>query len=201
MKLRLLKRKLLNYKWKKKNRHNRTYLGDIVERTDCITVGNATYGEINLLATKADNRLVIGNYCSIARKVMFILHSEHDTEKISTFPFKAYLYKQNDAISKGDIIVKDDVWIGYNSIIMSGVTIGQGAVIGAGSIVTHDIPEYAIAAGVPARIIKYRFPKQIILKLNKIDYSKMDEKFIINHIDLFNSKVTDDIDIDIFPQK
>lgn len=72
---------------------------------------------------------------------------------------------KHEATSKGDIVVKDDVWIGYGSIILSGVHIGQGAVIAAGSVVSHDVPPYAIVGGVPARLIKYRFSEEMTKKL------------------------------------
>ena len=83
-----------------------------------------------------------------------------------------------EAKSKGDIIIKDDVWIGTNAIILSGVTIGQGAIIAAGAVVTKDVPPYAIAGGNPAQIIKYRFEPEIIEKLKKFDYSKLTEEKI-----------------------
>ena len=84
----------------------------------------------------------------------------------------------NEALSKGDIIVEDDVWIGQGATIMSGVHIGQGAVIGAGSIVNKDIEAYSVVAGVPAKLIKMRFPPNIITKLLEIDYSNNLKCFI-----------------------
>lgn len=82
-------------------------------------------------------------------------------------------------------MIKDDVWIGAQATIMSGVTIGQGAVIGAKALVTKDVPPYAIVGGVPAKVIKYRFEKEIIDELLKIDFSKLDYKVIKEHITLF----------------
>lgn len=82
-------------------------------------------------------------------------------------------------------MIKDDVWIGAQATIMSGVTIGQGAVIGAKALVTKDVPPYAIVGGVPAKVIKYRFEKEIIDELLKIDFSKFDYKVIKEHITLF----------------
>lgn len=199
---RRLKKRLKNYKWKKRNPHNRTYLGEIVERDDCITVGNASYGEINILATNPQYKLIIGNYCSIARKVMFILNADHETEFLSTFPIYTYINKENkDAKSKGDIIIKDDVWIGYNAIIMSGVTIGQGAIVGAGSIVTKNVPDYAVVVGNPSRIIKYRFDEETIKKLKKIDFSNITYDIIKQNIDLFTTKITKDVILDKLPSK
>ena len=80
-------------------------------------------------------------------------------------------------------MVEDEVWIGYGVTIMSGVKIGQGAIIAAGAVVTKDIPPYAIAGGVPAKVIKYRFSKDIVDELMKIDYSKLTKELIAEHID------------------
>ena len=90
----------------------------------------------------------------------FLLGGGHDYECLTTYPFN-----ESAALSKGQIIVEDDVWIGDNVWVLSGVTINKGAVVGTGSIVTHDVPPYAIVAGNPAKIIKYRFSRDIIEKL------------------------------------
>ena len=76
----------------------------------------------------------------------------------------------NIAVSKGEIVIEDDVWIGSNSVILSGVKIGRGAVIGAGSIVTKNVPKYAIVAGNPAKVIKMRFNDEEISKLEKLKW-------------------------------
>ena len=125
--------------------------------TNSITIGHYTYGEINILSSKSGQaKLKLGHFCSIAQDVVFILDVEHPTSYLSTFPFKVMLLQSApyEATSKGDIIIQDDVWIGYGSTILSGVKIGQGAVIAAGSVVTHNVSPYAIVAGVPARVIK-----------------------------------------------
>lgn len=95
-----------------------------------------------------------------------------------------------EAISKGDIIVKDDVWIGRNALIMSGVNIGQGAVIAAGAVVTKDVPPYAIVGGVPAKVIRYRFEEEIINELVNVDFDKFNVEFIRSNIDGFTCEVT-----------
>ena len=102
----------------------------------------------------------IGSYCSIASNVR-IGHGEHDLESFSTsshFFHKSFLTNRNCTI-------KNDVWIGTEAVISRGVTIGNGAVIGANSFVNKNIPDYAIAVGSPAKIIKYRFHKQLRDKL------------------------------------
>ena len=154
-------------------------------------MGNYTYGGIHIYSfNNPSEKLSIGNFCSIAENVTFILGGEHHSNYISNYPFKTRL-KINDIIdraSKGEITVGDDVWIGMNSIILSGVTIGQGAVIAAGSIVSKDVPPYSIYT--TNKIIKYRFESEIIEQLLKIDYSKWTLSDIQSNIDLFYSDVT-----------
>lgn len=94
-----------------------------------------------------------------------------------------------DAISKGDIIVDDDVWIGYGAIILSGVHISQGAIIAAGAVVTKDVPPYAIVGGVPANILKYRFSKEIIQELLKIDYEHLNPQIILKNKKIVYQKI------------
>lgn len=113
--------------------------------------GTALYAKINPIR--------IGNFCSIARNVL-LYESNHPTERLSTYFMERHVFgKQmtDDLTSKGPITIKNDVWIGANSIILSGITIGNGAVIAAGSVVTKDVPDFAIVGGNPAKVIKYRF--------------------------------------------
>lgn len=170
-------------KWKKKNKHNDTAPNNIFD-INRVKVGKETYGRIEVLMYNDENTLEIGNYCSIGPKVVFLLSADHYVNHISTFPFKAKITEGvKEGVSKGNIKVEDDVWIGYGAIIMSGVHIGQGAIIAAGAIVTNDVEPYAIVGGVPAKLIKYRFDKQLIGELDKIDYSKLSKKDIKEHID------------------
>ena len=104
------------------------------------------------------------------------MEAEHKANYISTYPFEQRLYnnyEKNECVSKGNISIDDDVWIGQNAIVMSGVHIGQGAVVGAGAVVTKDVPPYAIVCGVPAKVIKYRFNQNIIDEVLKVDCSKL----------------------------
>ena len=94
-----------------------------------------------------------------------------------------------EANSKGDIIIDDDVWIGYRAIVLSGVHVGQGAVIAAGAVVTKDVPPYAIVGGNPAKVINYRFDEDMIDKLLEFDYTGIDEKLISQHIDELYQKM------------
>ena len=112
------------------------------------------------------DRLIMGKFCSIACGAKFLFTSANHTQKsLSTYPFPIFFDEWDldveDITSawdrKGDIIIGNDVWIGYEAVIMSGVTIGDGAIIGARSVVTKDIPPYTIVGGVPARQIRRRF--------------------------------------------
>lgn len=171
--------------WRERNAHNDTHTPVPLFCPECVTVGKGTYGAISVEMARKDRFLKIGNYCSIANNVNFILSSEHRTDLISTFPFKVKATHETDCEgeSKGDIVVCDDVWIGFGATILSGVTIGQGAVVAAGSVVTKDVPPYAIVGGVPAKVLKYRFAPDLIEELLKIDYSKLDDEQIRENID------------------
>ncbi|MPQ33285.1 CatB-related O-acetyltransferase [Clostridium estertheticum] len=183
--------------WRKLNTHNGTTANNNFN-SFMVKVGNCTYGGIDVLKHSDSNEMLyIGNFCSIAPNVQFILGSDHPYNCISTFPFKVkILGEQYEAISKGNIEVFDDVWIGYGAIILSGVKINQGAIIAAGSVVTKDVPHYAVVGGNPARIIKYRFDKRIIDKLVNIDFSKIDKELIMKNTDDLYRRV-DDSNIDM----
>ena len=185
--------KLLEFqeKWRDINKHNNTIAGRLFP-PDKVSVGCYSYGTLNILSYgNNEEKLTIGNYCSIAGGTTFILSGEHDYKRISTFPFsKVVLNGDVEAICKGPIIVEDDVWIGHACTILSGVTIGKGAVIGAGSIINKDIPPYSIYAG--GRIVKKRFSDEIIQKLSNINLQVMDELQISELINVLETEVTED---------
>ena len=190
-------------KWREKNLHNETFLTYPLFDVNCVTVGKGTYGPINVEMSRHDTYLKIGNFCSIANGVTFVLSAEHNTSLISTYPFKVLYTKtaQSEALAKGDIVVDDDVWIGYGATILSGVHIGQGAVIAAGAIVTKDVEPYQIAAGVPAKPIKYRFDKEMIDELLKVDFSALDRETIEKNIDTLYSPLENVEQLDWMPKK
>ena len=168
-----------------------------------IKLGIASYGEIEVIAFNNVSKLEIGNYCSIAQNVRFILDADHQIKSISSYPFKVKLLQSKlfEATSKGDIVIDDDVWIGYGATIMSGVHIGQGAVVAAGAVVTKDVPPYAIVGGVPAKIIKYRFSLELIKELLKVDYSKLTKEDIEKHINDLYTELKDPSQLDWMPKK
>lgn len=182
----ILKRYLELYRkkkaWRKCNPLNDTYIINAYDINN-IKVGNYTYGPLDVEIGNKDSKLIIGNFCSIAGNVKFLLSVEHNTDCISSFPFDSKFHGNlMSSLSKGDIKVDDDVWIGYGATILSGVHIGQGVVVAAGSVVTRDVPPYAIVGGVPANVIKYRFSSDLIEELLMIDYSKLTKEEIKKHI-------------------
>lgn len=188
--IRLLQERRQRRQWRKMNPHNLTYVARPFDFS-LVTVGNQTYGALHVLTDGERSKLSIGSFCSIAAQVVFILSSDHPTHTLSTYPFKVNILKESqEAISKGDIIIGDDVWIGFRALVLSGVRIGQGAIVAAGAVVTKDIPPYAIAAGVPAKVIGYRFDEEKRAMLERIDFSKMDTQFCRENIDLLYSDLS-----------
>lgn len=183
--LKWIKLRVFRLLWRRKNKENYTSAFNCFS-LDKVLVGKGTYGDLFIKHFGNDDELLtIGSYCSIAPCVTFILGGEHDYSSLMTYPIKNKLINgENESITKGEIIIGDDVWIGYGATILSGVKIGQGAVIAAGSIVYKDIPPYAIYA--TNRIIKYRFEKDIREKLCEIEFSKLDYNNLIRLYEKFD---------------
>mgnify|MGYP000635882780 CR=1 FL=1 len=140
------------------------------------------------------DKLIIGKFCSTACGAKFIFNSaNHTLSSLSTYPFPIFFEEWGLDVrnitkawdNKGDIVIGNDVWIGYEAVILSGVTIGDGAIIGARAVVTKDIPPYEIWGGVPAKLIKCRFDKDTMKKLCKMYWTKWDDGKIKQHLDLF----------------
>lgn len=137
------------------------------------------------------DRLIIGKFCSIACGAKFLFNSaNHKMASLSTYTFPLFfeewgLKKKNVAQAwdqKGDIMIGNDVWIGYEAVILSGVTIGDGAVIGCRAVVTKDIPPYTIVGGVPAKPIRKRFDEETIKELQKLKWWDWPEEKITEKI-------------------
>ena len=123
------------------------------------------------------DKLIIGKFCMIASGVKFIMNgANHLTDSLSTYPFAIFAKGWEKAMegkaypNKGDIILGNDVWIGYNATIMAGVTIGDGAIIATNSTVVKDVEPYSIVGGNPGKEIKKRFPDKTIDKLLKLKW-------------------------------
>ncbi|MCU4858668.1 CatB-related O-acetyltransferase [Bacillus cereus] len=190
---RYMKLILFKKKWRKLNRHNSTNPGNIFP-ADLVTVGNFSYGKLNVNSYGNKNEeLMIGNLVSIGGNVLFMLGGNHKYNCLTTYPFKKkILFKESEAITKGPIIVEDDVWIGNNAIILSGITIGKGAIVAAGSVVTKNVEPYSIVGGNPAQLIKYRFSEEVIRQLLNVDLSKIDMQFILENEELLYKTINED---------
>ena len=137
------------------------------------------------------DKLIIGKFCSIACGAKFLFNSaNHNLSSLSTYPFHIFFEEWDldakdvtDAWdNKGDIVIGNDVWIGYEAVILAGVTIGDGAVIGTRAVVTKDVPPYTIVGGVPAKPIRKRFPEGTIELLLKLKWWDWTEEHIRQHL-------------------
>lgn len=151
--------------------------------SDCVSVGDFTYGVPRVLSWDDKTKLVIGKFCSIAENVIIVLGGEHRSDWISTYPFNALLpsfsYIQGHPHSKGDVYIGNDVWIASGVKILSGVSIGDGAIIGANSIVTKNVEPYSVVCGNPIKFVKYRFDEQTRISLCNVKWwDKADEQIV-----------------------
>ncbi|WP_438836482.1 CatB-related O-acetyltransferase [Streptococcus pluranimalium] len=181
-------------KWRTINQHNQTTISRIVEPSR-VKVGKYTYGRINISVfdDSHERLLTIGSFCSIAGNVQFLCGGDHYQNRLLNFPVEKKFFNKTEALSKGEIVIDDDVWIGTSALILSGVHIGKGAIIAAGAVVTKNVPAYSVVAGVPAQVIKYRFSKEKIDTLMKLNLSNLDEIYIKKHQELFTSELNDNI--------
>lgn len=187
----LIKKSKLYYhkrKWRKYNQHNQTSAHSLFS-IDKVKVGKYSYGHLNILSWGNDaEEINIGHYVSIAENVTFILGGNHNTTGLSTFPMRAKLGLSPfiDSQTKGKITIHDDVWIGYGAIILSGVTIGKGSIIAAGSVIVKDVPPYSVVAGNPAKVMKKRFRKIETENLaTQVEFGQLDLNKCITNIDDF----------------
>lgn len=115
-------------KWAKANEYNRTQLGRWTIGLDNVTIGDYSYGEINVLTASKQPKLAIGELCSIAPNVTFVIHNNHPIDHFTTFPLRRFVLGEtyDEACGNGGIVVEEDVWIGYGATILDGVHIGRG---------------------------------------------------------------------------
>lgn len=160
------------------------------------TIGAHTYGDIELIDSNNSDDINIGKFTSIGPNVKIIC-GNHNYKFVSNYPFKSIwntfwkpLDDIDDHIYNGVTYIGNDVWIGHSVIIKGGINISDGAVIAAGSVVTKDVPPYAIVGGSPAKILKYRFEKEQIQKLLKIKWWEWsDEKINENLEQIMSEKI------------
>ncbi len=203
----IIKKILFSYKIYKYSKNNKIQknctIGKKVTLNNCIfsehsrvaeyaSVHNTEVGSYSALGRYS--KIVhtkIGKYCAISwdTTINAISHP-YNHLTISAFP---YVPRVGNFVKKRkqtykEVIIKNDVWIGANSVIMPGVTIGNGAIIGAGAVVTKDVPDYAIVVGVPAKIVKYRFEEDIIKRLLELKWWDLDPKVIKKNVDLWGGE-------------
>ncbi|TGL93315.1 antibiotic acetyltransferase [Leptospira barantonii] len=141
------------------------------------------------------DKLVIGKFCAIATGAKFIMNgANHVMNAFSTYPFAIFskgwervMPKSDDFPHKGNTIVGNDVWIGTNAVILPGIKIGDGAIIGAYSVVSKDVPAYSIVAGNPARVVRERFSPEVKEKLLKLKWWDWSAEKITNSLEFLTS--------------
>ena len=178
----------------------------MIENLHLLSTGRGSYFDrnINIISWSDEYRIIVGKYCSIGRDCNFFLHANHRPDWVTTSsqlwgpvtPDVADMHmRMGHPTCKGDIIVENDVWIGAKSNIMSGVKIGNGAIIGATATVTKDVPPYAIVVGNPAKIVKYRFTekqRESLLKIAWWDWTE--DRIKTEAMDLWSERINDFID-------
>jgi acetyltransferase-like isoleucine patch superfamily enzyme len=161
-----------------------------------IQIGAFTSGTPFIISPLRSDNVTIGKFCSIAADSVIIPNNGHippsgyDKYRVSTFPLARL--KKNGWRSEyslpneaGSVVVGNDVWIGTRAIILSGVTIGDGAIIGAGAVVTRNVPPYAVVAGVPAKVIRFRYTQEQIAALLRIAWWNWNLDKIRSNMDYF----------------
>lgn len=177
----------------KNSTFNNAVFGIGCKLSNCICIGEIRLGNFvsifgpGTVLSAIKGKITIGNYCSIGQNVA-IQESYHNYNNATSYLIGKNILKSNDQkdfISKGDITIGDDVWIASNSVILSGVTIGRGAIIAAGSIVTKDIGPYEVWGGNPACFIKNRFSKERINELEESKWWEWDIEKVKHNKDFF----------------
>ena len=194
-----------NEKFPNKNVPSVCFIKNVITRPN-IEVGDYTYYDDANGADKFEehvthhyeflgDKLIIGKFCQIASGIKIIMNgANHRMNSVTTYPFnimgngwKKVTPKLTDLPFKGDTVIGNDVWIGQNVTILPGVHIGDGAIIGANSVVTKDIPAYHIAAGNPCKVIRKRFSEELINYLEEVKWWNWEEEKIFKNLEILCS--------------
>ncbi|MDC7225951.1 MAG: Vat family streptogramin A O-acetyltransferase [Spirochaetales bacterium] len=181
------------------------YLNNIIKNPNII-IGDYTYYDDPINSEEFEknvlyhfpfigDKLIIGKFCAIAHKTKFIMNgANHKTNCFSTYPFQIFgngwekvTPELAELPNKGDTIIENDVWIGYDSLIMPGVHIGNGAIIASKSVVVNDVEPYTIVGGNPATVIKKRFSDDIISLLLELKWWDWDAEKISENLEILTS--------------
>lgn len=155
-----------------------------------VSIGAHSYGVPAIRWWGEAAKLRIGKFCSIANGVTIYLGGNHRTDWITTYPFtvmprwRRYTHGSGHPVSRGDVVIGNDVWLGEGCTLFSGVTIGDGAVVAGRAVVSRDVPAYAIAAGNPARVVRYRFTPEQIEQLLQLRWWDWDDAQIREKLDV-----------------
>jgi acetyltransferase-like isoleucine patch superfamily enzyme len=158
-----------------------------------IVMGTGSYGRphVHYFEPAGSSRphVVVGRYCSVAAEVTFVVNGEHRLDWTTTFPISARFglpIADNDGHPKitGPVTVGNDVWIGHRALLLGGVTVGDGAVVGAGAVVARDVRPFAIVVGNPAREVRRRFDDEVVDRLLELRWWDLDESAVrsIGHL-------------------
>jgi lipopolysaccharide transport system ATP-binding protein len=199
--------------FKKKKKYSNYFLKDNLKNEisqNLAVIGKWSYGNPKIYRWNWKNKIYIGNFCSLGPEIKIIIGGNHRTDWVSTSQLPADTFNFEDTFlnaqkiknynySKGDLHIENDVWIGGFSIIFSGVRLGNGCVVAAGSVVTKDVEPYTIVGGNPAKLIKKRFTSKQINFLNSSKWWDLDDKkidllskyLLAEKVDLFIKKFKD----------
>lgn len=167
-------------------RHILKVVDDVYLKEDHFSsVGIHTYDNHAKVYRWSEAPLIIGKYCAISYGVKFVMDDgKHKVNVVSSYPFKKNKVEQKEGITLGN-----DVWIGMNAIILYGVHIGNGVTVAAGAVVTQDVPDYCVVAGVPAKIVKRKGSDEEIAEMNRIAWWDWDESTIEQRTDDFSMPI------------
>lgn len=144
----------------------------IADRYPEYDIGTGSYGDLRIIHPGPDAQFSMGKYCSVASGVTVLLQGEHRADWITTYPFSLFdprhAHISGHPRAKGDVVIGNDVWLGREAMIMSGVNIGDGAIVAGRAVVVADVPPYAIVGGNPAKFIRTRFSEDVIERLLQI---------------------------------
>lgn len=182
-----------------------------LERRGMLVIGRHSYAPPSFVRMfEGDSvRVTIGSFCSLATGVEIMPGGNHRTDTVTTYPLRRRLNREGmgeadpDSIeaagqpwSKGDVTIGNDVWIGQGAKILGGLSISDGAIVAAWSVVTKSVPPYTIVAGAPARVVRQRFPPEIVESLLRIRWWEWEDSVIVERIDELTSN-----DLEAFAEK